>query len=641
MCPIKLRSTGLLVAASFFVARASSSQVVITADRHVGSTDQTIDGQDVVVQGATLTMDGRHRLRSLRLTQSATLTHTSGIQYQGEDGLVLDVDFDLIVESGSQVDVTGRGLPRGGPGWQSGLGASHGGLSTSGGTGVEQGATGPVFGSFVRPRSFGSGNFRSVGGGAVALSCGGLAEFEGSLRADGLNGSSGHGAAGGSIFVEADTLRWTGRISAHGTDAANGITTAGGGGRIALVARKSLEGDTIVQALGGRGSSATSAAAAGTVFLREGTQRGTLIIDNGGRSSPAYTPLTMWSKLDANLVLRGSAFVRNRVGLALLVDVAGDLTIEAGSRIDASGRGSAMGVGQSLRCRWSYNGSYYYGGAGHGGEGGTGGGSGVSCGAPRGRTYDWDLFPILPGSGVVQLGLRGGASIVVNCGGTATVNGAIQCGGGPTSAGGSILMFAERALGTSTLYARGGSNQGYRDGSGAGGRIAVYANEIASTLKYDVRAGVATNSVRTGRGGTFITGLPPKRAGSRFGQSWPVMGGPSIELRDLPTNSTGPLGRLGLVSLRETTGIYNWLVVGFQKLPGPVFYVNPDILYFAATPFSRKPGDEWSGSFGIAGTRDVVLEVGDLPTGARLYLQWLSIDESSGIALTHGMEWKL
>jgi hypothetical protein len=47
-----------------------------TANALITETDTSFDGQDIVVSGATLTVDGRHYFNFLLLTNDAVLTHS-------------------------------------------------------------------------------------------------------------------------------------------------------------------------------------------------------------------------------------------------------------------------------------------------------------------------------------------------------------------------------------------------------------------------------------------------------------------------------------------------------------------------------------------------------------------------------------
>jgi hypothetical protein len=53
-------------------ARAASFTNAVT----ISETNTTYDGQDIVVNGATVTINGTHRFNSLLLTNNAVLTHS-------------------------------------------------------------------------------------------------------------------------------------------------------------------------------------------------------------------------------------------------------------------------------------------------------------------------------------------------------------------------------------------------------------------------------------------------------------------------------------------------------------------------------------------------------------------------------------
>ncbi len=248
---------------------------------------------------------------TLLLTGDSVLTHPS----EDPNGLLITAD-SVIVELGSEIDVTGRGH-RGGKatsesgrtlgdilGSTSQSGGSYGGL---GGDGVSGGGGIPnqVYGNPKRPNRLGSGGGASGGtdggdgGGYLRLIVSNEVHVDGALRADGGlgNGSRAGEGSGGSIWITTSKLSGVGTISANG-GSRNGVDgTGGGGGRIAIEydfidPLDDLNGQRNITAFSGIGFFAR--ATAGTIFLHQtGQSDGDLIIDDAESSKTTThgTPL--------------------------------------------------------------------------------------------------------------------------------------------------------------------------------------------------------------------------------------------------------------------------------------------------------------------------------------------------------------
>jgi hypothetical protein len=187
----------------------------------------------------------------------------------------------------------------------------------------------------------------------------------------------------------------------------------------------------------------------------------------------------------ASLLVTGNGVVKHSPAPAgdlansLNLTLAGDATVEAGSRIDVSalGFGAQAGPGKGAGA--------FYGGAG-GGHGGEGGGSGGGAG------YGSVIAPVDFGSGGGNGGYgpggAGGGSVRLTVGGTLTVAGQILANGqdigggyGAGGAGGSIYLAAAALAGSGEIRASGGGGAN----GGAGGRIALYytTNTFAGTTR--------------------------------------------------------------------------------------------------------------------------------------------------------------
>lgn len=164
----------------------------------------------------------------------------------GQTNLELAVLNHVAVGAGSAIAVAGLGFGQG-----SGLGAgqSAGGFGGGGGYGGAGGASvaapgGPSHGSATQPVApgsgggFGSGPLYggSQGGGAIRLNVGGTLTVDGWLCANGIPGfqDGSGGGSGGSLWVNARTVRGNGFITADGGEGELFGGGGGGGGRVAV-----------------------------------------------------------------------------------------------------------------------------------------------------------------------------------------------------------------------------------------------------------------------------------------------------------------------------------------------------------------------------------------------------------------------
>ena len=195
----------------------------------------------------------------------------------------------------------------------------------------------------------------------------------------------------------------------------------------------------------------------------------TLKIAKGGRISPAID-MTLHGDLR---ILSGGSF-SHYLGYPIALTVPGDCTIDAGGAIDVSGRGYVKDTGPGKSTIGQTGGSH--GGRGNGGNptGDNGPGSDGSC-------YGSVTAPVTMGSGG-RYGTGGGA-IKLTVADTLTVNGAINANGGYSDhysgAGGSAWILTKRLLGSGPISANGGlvSSGGERNGTGGGGRVAVWMTD--------------------------------------------------------------------------------------------------------------------------------------------------------------------
>ncbi len=249
----------------------------------------------------------------LHLLGNSLLTHSQG----NESGLQINAST-VRIESGSSIDVTGRGY-RGGTSYNesgytlgnragstAGAGGSYGGF----GGHYSNGVPNPVYGDPKNPDELGSGGGAwsrydgGNGGGRVTINASNVVIVNGSIRADGQasKGSAAGGGSGGSILIRTSTLSGDGIISANGGGVSN-AGTPGGGGRIAIYC-DSVDPDADFNGLKNitafSGHAYYGHASAGTIYIKfSGDKYGTLFIDdnvvdengNPDGTATASTPL--------------------------------------------------------------------------------------------------------------------------------------------------------------------------------------------------------------------------------------------------------------------------------------------------------------------------------------------------------------
>ncbi|MDU0460473.1 MAG: Ig-like domain-containing protein [Geobacteraceae bacterium] len=211
-------------------------------DRFVIADELLLDGSTLVANEVTankVTLKGGGLLSHWRTTLNQTYR------------LDLNVTTDLNIESGSRIDVSGRGYLGA---YQSGngtVGRTNGNTVTGGSAGGSGGSYGgyggyyagvvnAVYGDPTNPNESGSGGGTEYGtyvsgngGGLVRVKAGTLT-LAGNILADGGNGNYvGGGGSGGGIRIDVGALSGAGYIYARGGWADNN-RGGGGGGRIAI-----------------------------------------------------------------------------------------------------------------------------------------------------------------------------------------------------------------------------------------------------------------------------------------------------------------------------------------------------------------------------------------------------------------------
>ena len=520
-----------------------------------GSTEiQTKDGafgpdDDVVISSNTAWSEGTFSARSLLVTGGATLTIAGGssltvsetvivtanstILCQGKDTAakvtnrwmgsgVTIVAGRVLVDAGSRISADGQGYnAQCGPGAGTGSVDDGGGGSHAGYGGTRNPILAPagrvLYGSPFQPVDLGSGGGNAYassggrGGGAIRLSVTGTLTLNGEISARGgaPTGAAG-GGAGGSLWINCQTLAGSGRFVADGTSRADNWDS-GGGGRIAVYyADGSHFNSFTTSTASGGGNDGES----GTVGFFDTT------VPNNG--------LSVWKKFwipqDSDVVLGkvtlydSSSFIIEG-GSLFWVD--GDFTMSetailtakcknTGSRVNGAWAGAgvdicARNMSIDLTSRITADAQGYPGGnngngtgpaAGEGSSGGTHGGTGAggSQGSPTINTlvYGDPAAPTTPGSGGggfdylgAGTGGAGGGAIRLHVHDTLTLEGeVIACGeskntgrGDGAGSGGSVFLTVGTMAGSGHVRADGGSSLSGRGGGGGGGRIAFYYND--------------------------------------------------------------------------------------------------------------------------------------------------------------------
>jgi hypothetical protein len=356
-------------------------------------------------------------------------------------------------------------------------------------------------GSFL-PYSIG-GN----GGGSILLfSQSGIVQVDGTISANGANGSGfgGGGGSGGEIRVTGGILLGSGSITATGGSGVDSIGGGGGGGRIELDQNANLFSGAI-SAAGGGGA---NWGGAGMVLIQTSGQNGQLILDNSGHLGTNTPVMNPGGPMD--LIVRGGAigsayssfvyftnlYVGSNGWLSPLYNTtlpagsmnfsfSGNATIQAGGGIIADMAGYPAGLGAgSGHFYYSFGATNFCSGAGHGGAGGSSAGNY----AVGGNAYDSPTSPSMAGSGggSPSLGGAGGGIIRLTVGGTLQLDGIISASGGNGlgmagggGAGGSIWLSVGTLSGTGSIAANGGNGAVGISGGGGGGMIYIPCNNNA------------------------------------------------------------------------------------------------------------------------------------------------------------------
>jgi hypothetical protein len=519
--------------------------LTVTQDITLGN-DVNTSGTLTIDAGTTLTMSGE-------LTVGTTLTVNSGgsLVVKGD---TLDINggtpedpygsgstiyaTDIVIAAGGSINADGQGF-RGSQGPGRGLDRAGGGYGGRGGNSVSADG-GSTYGSADSPTALGSGGGANAGlyyrggpgGGAIKIVAAGTILVDGTLSANGADGTysggaDGGGGSGGSIWIASGTITGSGVISANGgMGYRQAYVGAGGGGRIDV-------SDTVYDFTGditaAGGKDVFQRGMPGSILFPVGfwtdltlvhdislgndvSVTGSLIIENGATLKMSGD-LAVETALSVNsggaLVAVGDLHDVNAAAGGTEEDPYGggptvtatDITVASGGSINADGQGfnGSQGPGRGLERA----------GGGYGGRGGN------STSDPGGLTYGSSSSPTALGSGgganaaLYYRGGSGGGAMELNASGTITIDGTLSADGsdgfysgggdGAGGSGGSIWISSGTLTGSGVISANGG--MGYRQayvGAGGGGRI-----DVSDTI-YDFTGAI----VAAGGEVVFQRGMP-------------------------------------------------------------------------------------------------------------------------------------
>lgn len=385
----------------------------------------------------------------------------------------------MTVSEGARVTADGEGyVERAGPGSSANHPGTHGGRGRSNPT--------LPYGLAEQPVELGSGgHYTTRGGGAIRLVVEGVLLLEGEISADGVSwGSQGYGSAGGSIWIETDTLQGSGVIHANGSTRGE---QDGGGGRVAVYCRDVAgfaDPSRITASAGGEHGQPGTA----LVFDTSQTGRHLRVFErhalNPGEAV-AYSSLVLeeGAILDvaggADLSVSGPWVVRSNVVIWVRSQ-------DNSGRVEGEwrGRGATLRAGglELAEGAWmTADGQGYAERVGPGASSGQPGVHGGRVTKSPAETYGSPAQPVDLGSGGTSSTAGGGAIrlVVTNLlrlDGRITANGTTWYQFGGASAGGSVWIDAGQLAGRGTIHADGSATGST---AGSGGRVAVYYDDAS------------------------------------------------------------------------------------------------------------------------------------------------------------------
>ncbi len=511
--------------------------VTITTDTTIGLQNPG-DGyinNDIIIDGATVTVSGTHDWESLTLLNGATLVHPVATA----DRLVLNITGDVTVDGTSIINLGALG-DTSASGQPSNVGAPHAGFGGEPSTTPSL----PAYGSVTQPIAYGLGGLAGRGGGAIQITAATMT-VDGVISANGQTAAStSYGSsAGGSIWLTVGTLSGAGQIRANAGRATASTRGTGSGGRIAIyyTALNAFNVDT--QVFANPGADGVTGAA-GSIYLEEAGQPGRIRIRN--TLATDTTSPTMISGTTVPIVAIGGT-----VGIPAATTV-GDINTSAGGGVRAftgAVAGNVSVLAGTVRVQSTFSGGdltldqnsaltplseasavtdphvnltfqnvvvgagslFNANGYGAGVASGISSNIGLSHGGRGGLitgnfhpTYGSLTQPVTQGSGTFITTRRGGGAIQLSAT-SLQLDGTIRANGEASSSssyggasGGSIWLDVGDLSGAGLITADGGAGGASTRGGGGGGRIAIYYDTLSG---FDLSGVTALGGSPTGTPG--------------------------------------------------------------------------------------------------------------------------------------------
>uniref|UniRef100_A0A7C4M0I6 Fibronectin type-III domain-containing protein n=1 Tax=candidate division CPR3 bacterium TaxID=2268181 RepID=A0A7C4M0I6_UNCC3 len=224
------------------------------------------------------------KFNNVEIINKANITHTASAivcnnttcvnQPDGDNGTHYNQDYslrisakgDFVLDKNSTINVNIKGYN-----YVQGPGSYPAPTTVAGSYGGRGGGnSAPEYGSIDNPNDYGSAGYTGSeyykAGGLFRMKADGNAYIQGSVTANGSNGSHA-GASGGGIKIEANNIYGTGLITANGGDyGTSGNNQGGGGGRVALIYKNSNSFFGEIKSLGGLGYS-NAGGSPGSIFF--------------------------------------------------------------------------------------------------------------------------------------------------------------------------------------------------------------------------------------------------------------------------------------------------------------------------------------------------------------------------------------
>ncbi len=86
------------------ILSTANAAVTFSENTTIDVDDTTYDGQDIMINGAVITIDGKHIFNSIYIKAGSSLTHSAG-----QPGFDLTITGDLTVEVGGFISGDGKG----------------------------------------------------------------------------------------------------------------------------------------------------------------------------------------------------------------------------------------------------------------------------------------------------------------------------------------------------------------------------------------------------------------------------------------------------------------------------------------------------------------------------------------------------